>query len=276
MMNSLRTYGSSGPPVVVLHGGPGAPGYMAPVARGLADAFRVYEPFQRSSGDEPLTVARHMADLQSLVERIGADCAGAWPALVGHSWGAMLALAYAAAHPGYATALVLVGCGTFEPAARARMQAIIDERMDDELRSRLERLPEEIPDPDERLSVMGELLLPLYSHELFSTGPKIKADARAHQESWDDMMRLQAAGLYPAAFAAIRAPVLMLHGDVDPHPGAMIRDSLEPYIPQLIYHEWQGCGHYPWLELSVRDDFFAVLSRWLARQFTDEHFAVDL
>lgn len=275
-MNSLRTYGNSGPPVVVLHGGPGAPGYMAPVARGLADAFRVYEPFQRSSGDEPLTVARHVADLQSLVERIGADCAGRAPALVGHSWGAMLALAYAAAHPGHLTALVLVGCGTFDPAARAWMRATVDERMDDELRSRLERLPEEIPDPDERLSLTGELLLPLYSHELFSTGPKIKADARAHRESWDDMRRLQAAGLYPTVFAAIKAPVLMLHGDIDPHPGAMIRDSLEPYIPQLVYHEWQSCGHYPWLELSVRDDFFAVLSKWLARQFTDEPFAVDL
>jgi pimeloyl-ACP methyl ester carboxylesterase len=275
-MNSLRTYGKSGPPVVVLHGGPGAPGYMAPAARGLADVFRVYEPFQRSSGDEPLTVARHVADLQSLVERIGADCDGARPALVGHSWGAMLALAYAAAHPGYVTTLVLVGCGTFDPAARARMRETVDGQMDDELRLRLERLPEEILDPDERLSVMGELLLPLYSHELFSTGPKIKADARAHRESWEDMMRLQAAGIYPAAFAAIEAPVLMLHGDVDPHPGEMIRESLEPHIPQLVYHEWQNCGHYPWLELSIRDDFFAVLDEWLAQQFTGASLAVDL
>ncbi len=40
----IRTYGTSGPLVVVLHGGPGAPGYMAPVARGLADSFRVLFP----------------------------------------------------------------------------------------------------------------------------------------------------------------------------------------------------------------------------------------
>ena len=64
----VRTYGTSGPPVVVLHGGPGTPGGMAPVARGLADSFRVLEPFQRGSGGEPLTVARHVADLHELAE----------------------------------------------------------------------------------------------------------------------------------------------------------------------------------------------------------------
>ena len=64
-MNLLvRFYGTSGTAVAVLHGGPGAPGYVAPVARGLADAFRVIEPFQRPSGGEPLTVARHVEDLR--------------------------------------------------------------------------------------------------------------------------------------------------------------------------------------------------------------------
>src|SRR5881397_3652262 len=110
----VRKYGISGPQVVVLHGGPGAPGYMAPVARGLADSFRVFEPLQRGSGPEPLTVARHVADLHDLLER---RCGNARPALVGHSWGAMLALAYAAEHPGRAASLVLIGCGTFDKAA---------------------------------------------------------------------------------------------------------------------------------------------------------------
>jgi len=62
------------------------------------------------------------------------------------------------------------------------------------------------------------------------------------------------------------APVLMLHGAVDPHPGQMIRANLEPHLPQLEYLEWQRCGHYPWLERAVRGEFFAVLHEWLARQ----------
>ena len=93
----VREYGTSGSIVLVLHGGPGAPGYMAPVAHRLADAFRILEPMQRGSDDKPLTVERHIADLHEVVQ---SQCEGGRPALVGHSWGAMLALAYAAAHPG--------------------------------------------------------------------------------------------------------------------------------------------------------------------------------
>ena len=92
-MIHIRRYGTAGPEVVVLHGGPGAPGHMAPVAKALADSFRVLEPFQRSSGSERLTVAHHIADLHEVVQ---SSCESAQPALVGSSWGAMLALCYAA------------------------------------------------------------------------------------------------------------------------------------------------------------------------------------
>jgi pimeloyl-ACP methyl ester carboxylesterase len=176
----------------------------------------------------------------------------------------MLALAYAAAHPDSAGPLVLIGCGTFDPDARARMQEIVNQRMGDDLRERLERLPKEFPNPDERLRAMGDLLLPLYSCELLSGESETEpCDFRAHHETWNDMLRLQEQGVYPVAFAAIHAPVLMLHGAVDPHPGGMIRASLTPHLPQLEYHEWERCGHSPWLERAVRDDFFLVLRRWL-------------
>jgi pimeloyl-ACP methyl ester carboxylesterase len=261
----IREYGTTGPLVVVLHGGPGAPGSAAPVAREMASSFRVLEPFQRGSGGEPLTVARHIQDLHDLLETRRTD---GLPALVGHSWGAMLALAYAAAHPGFVASLALIGCGTFDLEARARMRAICDERMDSALRQRLERLPQEIADPDERLRVMGELLLPLHCCDPIPVPPENEPfDARAHSDTWDDMLRLQAEGVYPAAFAAFRAPVLMLHGAADPHPGSMIRASLAPYLPQLEYREWARCGHYPWLEREVRDEFFSTLRSWLLRRF---------
>ena len=259
----VREYGTSGPAVILLHGGPGAAGYMAPVARRLADIFHVFEPFQRGSGAEPLTVARHVADLHELGESQLGD---ARPALVGHSWGAMLGLAYAAAHPNRVRAIVLIGCGTFDKAARERLCTTLERRMDDDLRQRLERLPTEFSEPDDQFRARGELLLPLYSDDLISTDLEIEVcDARAHQETWEDMVRLQEAGVYPTAFAAIDAPVLMLHGAADPHPGEMIRASLEPYLPQLEYHRWERCGHYPWLERSVRDEFFDILKEWLRR-----------
>ncbi len=257
----VRRYGDAGPPVVVLHGGPGAPGYMAPVARALADSFRVLEPWQRRAGNVALTVARHVADLEQLIAR---DFPGERPALVGSSWGAMLALCHAATHPERAGPLVLIGCGTFDLAARARMQDLLDQRMNPSLRRRIGRLNQEFPDPDRRLRALGRLLLPVYSEDLLTTDQEVaECDARGHAESWSDMERLQADGVYPAAFAAIEAPVLMLHGAVDPHPGSMIRDSLKPHLPQLEYRQFERCGHYPWMERAVRDEFFETLRGWL-------------
>ncbi len=268
----VREYGTSGPLVVAIHGGPGAPGGMAQVARGLAGQFRVLEPLQRRSPSseghsdaEPLTVARHVEDLHQVVEVL---CGGARPALVGHSWGAMLALAYAAAHPGMVACLALVGCGTFDTASRTRLQEILGERMDDDLRRRMERLPEEFPDEDRRLSAFGDLITPLFSYDLIPDEDEAEvADGRGHHEAWDDMMRLQEEGVYPSAFETIDAPVIMLHGAYDPHPGEMIRAGLQPFLPQLEYRQWERCGQSPWLERAVRHEFYAVLGQWLARQF---------
>lgn len=263
-MIRVREYGTAGPWVIAVHGGPGAMGGMAPVARGLEGRFRVLEPWQRRSGEEPLTVARHVADLHQMLQ---GRCEGRRPALVGHSWGAMLALAYAAVYADETGPIVLVGCGTFDPAARARMQAIREGRMDDELRVEMARLEEEIADPDRRLCALGRLMMIVDSYDLASTETGLElCDAVAHRETWADMVRLQEAGLYPALFAAIRSPVLMVHGAADPHPGRMIRDGLAPYLPQLEYHEWARCGHYPWLERAAGDEFFALVGDWLAQR----------
>jgi pimeloyl-ACP methyl ester carboxylesterase len=179
----------------------------------------------------------------------------------------MLVLAYAAAHPGAAGPLVLIGCGTFDPISRARLQDTLEQRMDEGMRRRRDRLVLEYPDPNERLRAMGNLGLSLYSFDVDASDQKLEAcDARAHEESWADMVRLQRDGVYPAAFSAIDSPVIMLHGNADPHPGQLIRAGLEPHLPQLEYREWDRCGHYPWLERAVRDEFFEVLREWLGRR----------
>jgi pimeloyl-ACP methyl ester carboxylesterase len=263
----LRTHGSTGPSAIVLHGGPAAAGSAAPLAHGLSDSFQILEPWQRGSGAKPLTVASHIADLHALIT---SRCADMRPALVGESWGAMLALAYAAAHPETVAAVVLVGCGTFDPKSRARLRATLAERKTAALQHQLEALVEAFPDPAERLKKEVALTQALYAYAPIDAALDEIADEPfdmvAHNETWEDMLRLQQAGVYPAAFAAITSPVLMLHGKYDPHPGQMIRASLAPYIRRLEYVEWENCGHSPWAEQFVRDEFFAVLREWLTRQ----------
>jgi pimeloyl-ACP methyl ester carboxylesterase len=260
----VRKYGDSGPLVIVLHGGPGASGHMAPVARGLADSYRFLEPFQRRSGSEPLSVARHVEDLHELVNFYAADSP---PALLGSSWGAMLALAYAAAYPTSVASLILVGCGTFDLSARAKLQETLRQRMNDEVRERLDRAAQ-IPDEDERLKASAEAATPLYAYDPLAPPEEEAVDARAHHETWDDMLRLQTEGIYPAAFASIKIPVLMVHGTFDPLPGRLILAGLESYMPQLEYRELECCGHWPWLEKSVSERFFSLIREWLARHAT--------
>jgi pimeloyl-ACP methyl ester carboxylesterase len=240
----LRTYGSAGPTIIVLHGGPAAVGGAAGLASGLSGPFRVLEPWQRGSGPEPLTVARHVEDLHVLVQTLPPAQRAA---IVGESWGAMLALAYAAAYPQGAAAIGLVGCGTFDVAARAKLTAALAER-------RSSRRPYDY-------APLG----PRYEDDL----PE-PFDEAAYTQTWDDMVRLQRQGVYPRAFAVIQSPLLMIHGDHDPHPGTMIRDSLRPHLPQLEYRELERCGHSPWNERFARDEFFAILKSWLLARLSDE------
>lgn len=263
----VRRYGKAGPLVLVLHGGPAAVGDVAPIAKGISKSFRAVEPWQRGSGSVPLTVARHIADLHELAADLGEDSP---LAIVGHSWGAMLALCYAAEYPSKAGPIVLVGCGTFDQAARNRMQATIEERMDDGLRDHVRRMSTEVADPADRFIRTFKLTRHLFDSDPINPYPDKEEsepfDIQAHQETWSDMVKFQDDGIYPNAFAAIESPVLMLHGQYDPHPGKMIRDSLLRHLPQLEYHEWERCGHSPWIEKSAREEFFSVICEWLTRK----------
>jgi pimeloyl-ACP methyl ester carboxylesterase len=259
-----RQWGTAGPKVVLLHGGPGAPGYLAPVARRLGTSFQVIEPFQRKGTvASPLTVACHAADLDAVIERYSPD---EKPVLVGHSWGAMLALAWAAGHPDRAASLVLIGCGTFDIASREQMKAVRRQRMSRHVFQSMQERIDAMDDPDERLKLQGKLMMQVDSYRLGHVDDEVVFyDALGHEQTWRDMLRLQDEGVYPAAFKSIRIPVLMLHGSEDPHPGAMIRDSLKTVLGQMEFTQWDHCGHYPWLEKAAHEAFYTRLIQWLLR-----------
>jgi pimeloyl-ACP methyl ester carboxylesterase len=259
----VRTYAGRRGPVVVLHGGPGAPGSAARLAAPLAPEFEVWEPFQRRSGEVEVTVARHVTDLH--------DIAAGARVIVGHSWGAMLGLSYAARYPADVQTLALVGCGTYDAASRAEYERRIDAnlgteglRRKAELRAAFEKAGG-APERDRLFEQIGELDLEVQSVDLLpDEKTDVVVDAKGHEETWNDVLRRQAADVEPRSFDAIEARVVMLHGEDDPHPGAMIRDSLLPHIPQLEYVEFARCGHEPWRERHGREPFLAALRSWLA------------
>ncbi len=262
----VREYGTRAAPatVIALHGGPAAAGDVAPVARELGKRWHVLEPFQRGSGGAPLTVATHVRDLDDLIRD---RCHDRRPVLLGHSWGAMLALAYAASYSTTPAALVLVGCGTFSLAARAEFEARVDSRLTPEIRADIARIEQTEADPDRRLGALGQLMTRVYGFDVEEGEEDGAVDAEAHRQTWADMVRLQRDRVYPAAFAAIHVPVLMLHGDADPHPGRLICQDLRRYMPQIEYRELLRCGHSPWLERQAKQVFFDTVNAWLGTRF---------
>jgi len=89
-----------GPPVVLLHGGPGLRyDYMEPLIAELQTDFRVAIFQQRglepSTLEGPFTIAQAIDDVACVLDALGWSAALA----VGHSWGGHLGLRFAAAHP---------------------------------------------------------------------------------------------------------------------------------------------------------------------------------
>jgi len=257
----VRHYGRRGPRVVVLHGGPGAPGSAADLARRLGRRFRVAEPLQRPSGTVRLTMARNVADLGDVVR--------APVPIVGWSWGAMWALSFAARYPHRVRSLALVGCGTYDVRTRRAYVSNLARRLDPSAHAEFAGLASR--DADARRAALERVATRVEAAEAYDPvvvpGTHAGArpvDARSYDESWQDVLRRQRDGREPAAFRRIDCPVLMLHGRDDPHPGDRIARALRRTIPQLVYRPIPRCGHVPWRERRARTIFYGLLERWLA------------
>jgi proline iminopeptidase len=106
----------SGTPAVLLSGGPGfTVDYMVPVGDVLPANYRRIFLEQRGTGkSRPPTLNPDTMTLQTVVEDLEAlrlHLKQDRLLLIGHSWGGMLAMAYAAAHPDRVDRLVLIGSG---------------------------------------------------------------------------------------------------------------------------------------------------------------------
>jgi proline iminopeptidase len=107
----LRELGA-GPALVVVHGGPDFDhAYFLPELDRLADSFRLVYYDQRGRGrsaagvrPEDVTLGSEIEDLDLIRRRLGLETI----AVLGHSWGGLLAMAYAGRHPDRVSRLILM------------------------------------------------------------------------------------------------------------------------------------------------------------------------
>src|SRR5437660_5210180 len=95
----FRKYGNPPFRVAVIHGGPGAAGEVAPLARKLGEMRGVLEPIQTAK-----TLDGQIEELRLVVEQNATKPV----VFIGHSWGAWLSTLVAARYPALVAKLILV------------------------------------------------------------------------------------------------------------------------------------------------------------------------
>ena len=269
-----------GQPVIVLHGGPDFDhGYLLPDLDRLADGFRLIYYDQRGRGrsadhvqPEDVTLTSDVDDIDKVRQFFHLES----PALLGHSWGVVLALEYALRHPPRVSRMILMN-----PApASASDFAVLRKAYTQKLGADMDRQREIMAsaaykdgDPEAvaaryRLHFKPALKRPEDYEKLMATmkagfisqGKEGIVKARAVE---DRLMRdtWQADGydLLPK-LRNLSIPTLVISGDHDFIPGE-IAVHIARAIPNARLVTLRNCGHFAYLECpgDVRnafDDFF--------------------
>jgi pimeloyl-ACP methyl ester carboxylesterase len=258
-MKNLRQYGQPPYSTAVIHGGPGAAGEMAPLARELAArrGVGILEPFQTA-----LSLDGQAAELQAVLEQNG-DLP---VTLIGFSWGAWLAFIVAARYPALVKKLILVGSGPFEEKYAAGIEETRLSRLGEaerqEARSLLEVLNNpEAGDKKEAFARFGALFSKADAYDpLDDEAERLDYRFDIFQQVWPEAAKLRRSGELLQPGRRIACPVVAIHGDHDPHPAEGVQIPLSATLKNFRFILLNHCGHKPWIERQARHAFFQRLA----------------
>lgn len=239
---------TSGPgrPLVMVHGLTGHRDDFAARMPELEGELRILAPDVRGHGDcspsppERYTIPQLVSDLAALLDAWGTDSCD----LLGHSFGGMIALRYALAHPRGVASLVLMGTAPFAPTGYTKESflkggAIARERGMAFLQSVVEKRSRAAPEE-------------LDAHGTWSS-----------EQYWVHHRRRYTA-MDPAAYAALglamveQTPIVERLGEIDcpttilvgegDEPFLAGADALESAIPHAVRATLPSSGHHPHME----------------------------
>lgn len=254
----------NGPPVVVLHGGPGAHhDYLLPGFDALAPGRTLIYYDQRGGGRSPVgrEVAvgwrEQVADLEALRICWGFEQL----TLAGYSWGGLLAMLYATEHPARVARMALVSPAPTWRAAREEFERRFAERnlspTLQEARQALRESGLREKDPAAHAARLFELAVAGYFHDplkAVSLTP-FRVTERTRAEVWSSLGDYD---LRPK-LEALALPALVMHGDSDPIPWQSAKQAAD--CLRAPFHLLNNCGHVPYVEAF--DDFVRIMDEFL-------------
>lgn len=259
-MKNLRKYGRAPYRIAVIHGGPGACGEMAPVARELASGWGILEPLQTAISLEEL-----IKELKTVLEKSGDIPV----TLIGFSWGAWLSFIFAAKHPSLVKKLILVGSSPYEEKYATRiLQARLNrlgEKDGTEAKSIIEILNDPaVEDKNTVFARFGALLSKADAYDPIAYKSEvINCSYDIYQSVWNDAAEMRRSGELLKLGQHIKCPVVAIHGNYDPYPSQGVQKPLSATLKSFRFIALKNCGHRPWIEREARGKFYETLEEEL-------------
>ncbi len=258
---NYRIYGPPPYHLVLVHGGPGAAGSLAPLAKELSAGQGVIEALQTAH-----TIKELLEELYSIVQRLAIHPV----TMIGHSWGAWLSLLFAGHNPGLVRKLILVGSAPFEERYVPGIMETRMNRLDEQGRDRLHELfrLSDLTENTEKDAIFGKIAGILRKTDayapLLTEDDRVEFDFGKYQSIWAEAEQMRKNGELLDTAGKLSCPVLAIHGDHDPHPPNGVRIPLGKKIRDFRFLALEKCGHEPWIEEFARKRFFEVLKNELA------------
>jgi pimeloyl-ACP methyl ester carboxylesterase len=254
------------PPLILVHGGLDHCRNWDAIARELQPHFHIMAPDLRGHGDSEwakgssYSLVDHVYDLTRLMRFAGLQDA----AIVGHSMGGMVALAYAGTYPAQVLRLGVLD-GAFQAGSR---RTPIHEQMSrwiDQLDRISEREPSAfrtIEEAAQRLSARNKRLTPVQALHLARHGLRQEGDG-FYRWKFDHHLRARAPYRlspddYIGLWSRITCPTLLMWGDESflPDPTGLLAHFKQAEVVKVA-----GSGH--WLHHDRLDEVLALLRRFL-------------
>jgi pimeloyl-ACP methyl ester carboxylesterase len=259
-MELFRKYGKEPINIAVIHGGPGVPGYMKPVAEELSKICGIIEPFQFAK-----TIDGQVEELRKILK---INCS--LPVtLIGHSYGAWLSVIFAYEYPEYVKKIILVSSGPFDDEYaqiinETRLKRLSEKDVAElnilrnELNNNENKIKKEIFKKFGDLSSKADNFKPICFHDdILDYQPDI------FQIVMREALYLRKSGKLLKMAGRVNCSVIAIHGDYDPHPFKGVEEPLSKVIKEFKFILLNDCGHYPWNEEKGKDKFYEFLKKEL-------------
>jgi proline iminopeptidase len=271
----FKTIGT-GDPIIFLHGSSGSHRYFLPSMEKLANSFQLVFYDQRGTGLSDgeldlsaITVDNFVEDLEALRAAFGFNKFS----LIGHSWGAFIAIAYAIKYPSHLDKLILVDSIPVNNTFLIEFSKTLQQRIHDLSPEAQKMFTTTCTLPLAKLTTANLKQCNAIDATLRFSDPTkaLTIDSTVDKNTAknadiiqpllrNDFTRIQTD--IDGKLANVSEPTLIIHGDFDPIPAAS-SEYISKQIRSAQLVIIKNSGHFPFIEQP--EQFFAAIRHFLSK-----------